>query len=133
MRVILDACAMIAYLRDEPGADVVEECFSQEPPICLAHAVTMCEVFYDFLRASGEAAAKAAIDGLRSDGVFVREDMDEAFWTQVGRYKVSCKVSLADAFIIVLAERYDAEVITSDRREFTPVAAKGVCRVRFIR
>ena len=59
---VLDASAMVAFLRDEPGAEVVEASSPVEPPACIAHAVNLCEVFYNFLEASGEDAARVAID-----------------------------------------------------------------------
>jgi hypothetical protein len=124
---------MIAFLRDEPGADVVERHLAVEPPACLAHAVNLCEVFYDFLKRSGEDAARGALDDLRAVGLIVREDMDEAFWQQSGRHKVRYRMPLPDAFALSLADRFGAEVLTSDHRDFDSVAQSGVRRVMFIR
>lgn len=53
MIFVLDACAMIAFLRDEPGSDVVAEALLDPGSKCYAHALNRCEVFYDFHRASG--------------------------------------------------------------------------------
>lgn len=64
MAAVLDACAMIAYLRGEPGAD---------------------------------------------------------------------KVSLADCFAMALTNRMQADLYTSDHHEFDPIAASGICSVKFIR
>ncbi len=124
---------MIAYLRGEAGTPVVEEHLSREPPACLAHAVNFCEVFYYFLRTAGEQSARRSLDDLRSVGLTVRDDMDEAFWQQAGRYKVQYRFSLADAFALSLADRFGAELVTSDRPDFEPVAQAGACRVVFIR
>lgn len=57
MANVLDACAMIAYLRDEPGADRVEALLLDKNNLCVAHAVNVCEVFYDFIRAEGNWGA----------------------------------------------------------------------------
>jgi predicted nucleic acid-binding protein len=124
---------MIAYLRDEPGAGAVEALLTEEPPQCIAHAMNMCEVFYYFLRLSGEEAARAAVDELRAVGLLVRDDLDEAFWQQVGRYKALCGIPLGDAFAAALASRFDAEVVTSDHGDFDDVNRRGICRVKFIR
>ena len=66
-------------------------------------------------------------------GLIVREDMDEAFWQQVGRYKTRFHIPLADAFAVSLADRFGAEVVTSDRGDFERIAESGTCRVTFIR
>lgn len=124
---------MIAFLRREKGDDIVAELLKSRPPVCLAHAVNLCEVFYDFLRSHGESAAVAAVDRMRAIGLSVREDMDEGFWREAGRLKVRFRMSLADAMAVALAERSGAELITSDRGDFEPVAQSGICPVRFIR
>ena len=130
---VLDACAVIAYLRHEQGAELVRDLLGEEPPACMIHAVNFCEVYYDSIRCESEAAARTVVQELRSIGLAVREDMDEAFWQQIGRYKAAHRMALADAFAVALADRVDADVVTSDRREFEPLAARNVCRVRFIR
>ena len=133
MIYVLDACAMIAYLRDESGADVVEACLADEANDCLAHAVNLCEVYYDFARADTLTVADEAVATLLADGVVLREDMDIPFWKSLGQVKMRGGISLADCFAIALAQRTGAEVLTSDRREFEPVAAQGLCLVRFFR
>ena len=125
---------MIAYLRDEPGADVVEALLLDKNSSCVAHAVNLCEVFYDFMRAADENAAHTAIADLESMGLVVREDMDSQFWQQAGKYKATIrKVSLADCFAMALANRIQADLYTSDHHEFDPIAASGICSVKFIR
>ncbi len=133
MSAVLDACALIAFLRDEDGADVVEELLLQDPPFCLVHAINMCEVFYDFLKSHDESAARQAIQDVSDVGVEIREDMDAEFWREAGRLKVRHTVSLADAFAIALARRLDAELVSSDHHEFDPIAAQGVVKIKFIR
>lgn len=131
---VLDACAMIAYLRGEPGADVVADLLSNPDHICYAHAVNVCEVFYDFIRASDLRTAKSALRDLSRVGVRSRRDMGRPFWQRVGQLKGTIRrVSLADCFAIALAETLNAPVVTSDHGEFDPLVARNVCRVVFIR
>ncbi len=124
---------MIAYLKDEDGAEVVEEHLAGDEGLCMAHAVNLCEVYYDYLRAEGEEAAREALQILAVDGLLVREDMDEPFWKEIGRYKAAHRVSLADCFAIALANREETKVSTSDHHEFDPIAEEGICEVEFIR
>ncbi|MDQ3182139.1 MAG: PIN domain-containing protein [Actinomycetota bacterium] len=124
---------MIAYLKDEDGAGVVEEHLAGDEGPCVAHAVNLCEVYYDYLRNEGEEAAKDAVETLKNDGLEVRTDMDEPFWKNIGGYKAGNRVSLADCFAIALANREDAKVSTSDHHEFDSIAAAALCEVEFIR
>jgi hypothetical protein len=43
MNFVFDACALIAYLRNEPGAEVVEDLLIRYPNRCLIHAANLCE------------------------------------------------------------------------------------------
>lgn len=131
---VLDACAMIAFLRGEPGADVVEALFLDKNTTCMAHAVNLCEVYYDFMRAADENTARGAIADLEAKGLVAREDMDPQLWQEAGRYKATIKkISLADCFAMALANRIQANLYTSDHHEFDPIAASGICSVKFIR
>ena len=47
---VFDACALIAILGDEPGAEVVEDLLQETANRCLLHAVNACEVYYDLCR-----------------------------------------------------------------------------------
>jgi PIN domain nuclease of toxin-antitoxin system len=132
---VLDASAMIAYLRGEPGADRVESAFSgNSGPPCIAHAINLCEVYYKFMRASGEDDARSAIRDLKSVGLTLTDLLDEPFWRDVGRYKATLNsLPLADCFVVALANRLDTDVMTADHPDFDPIAEQGICRVTFIR
>ena len=64
MNAVLDASAMIAFLRNEQGAEAVQDHLRARECRPFAHALNLCEVFYDFSRAAGEAIANAAIGDL---------------------------------------------------------------------
>jgi PIN domain len=65
MTLVLDACAIIAYLRDEEGAEVVEAALISDND-CVVHAVNLCEVYYDCVRRDGAARADTLLDDLVS-------------------------------------------------------------------
>ena len=130
---VIDACALIAYLRDEPGAEEVQNVLAS-PHTCYVHALNLCEVYYDFWRASSRDAAELAIADLLFLGIVERHDMDSEFWREAGRIKaIYRRVSLADCCALALANRMGASLVTADRHEFEPLLAAGVCRIEFIR
>lgn len=133
MIYVLDACAMIAYLRKEQGADVVLKSFVELGSLSIAHAINLCEVFYDVHRKSDEDAANSVISDLRSIGVVDRNDLDETFWKDVGRLKAKGNISLADCCAIVLTNRVGGTLLTSDHHELDRIAAAGICSITFIR
>lgn len=133
MIYVLDASAMLAYLRGETGADVVENAIVDPAGQCLAHSVNLCEVYYIFHRDAGEAAADAAIQDLRALGVTERADFDEAFWKEAGKLKAGGGISLPDCYGITLTNRVGGTLLASDHHEMDKTAAAGICSVTFIR
>jgi predicted nucleic acid-binding protein len=130
---VFDANALIAYLEDEPGAELVEQLLGDLTNTSFVHAINLCEVYYGARREHGEEAAQSAIAELRSAGLSEAQDMDEAIWHEAGRLKADYRrISLADCFCAALANRVGGELVTADR-EYEPLNADGACRVRFIR
>lgn len=133
MNVVLDACAVIAYERGEPGADVVEA-YLVEDHTCWIHAINLCEVYYDFLRVGGEAAAEQVLSDLKAFDVQVIKAMEDALWKQAATYKATLRrISLADCFAMALANQTSGVLITSDHGEFEPVVEQKLCTIQFIR
>ena len=89
MIYILDACAMIAFLRKELGSDVVEAILLDKNNECFAHAINLCEVFYDFHRLSGEQAAEKAIGDLKAAGIIERRRFRPKFLERSRTNKIS--------------------------------------------
>ncbi len=124
---------MLAYLRAEPGADAVEALLDADEP-CLAHAVSLCEVYYKLQKYEDEREVRLAMQEFKHMGLIVREDLDEPFWLEVGGYKADMRsVPLADCFVVALASRADAPAVTADHPDFELVGRQGFCRVQFIR
>jgi len=134
VNLVLDASAMIAFLRDEPGAQVVSEALINPDFQCHAHALNLCEVFYDFHRAAGRGEALEAIADLERLGVAQDSTLTPSAWQQAGTLKaIHRRVSLADCFAIALAQRLGATLMTADHHEFDALLDKSVCEIQFIR
>jgi PIN domain nuclease of toxin-antitoxin system len=106
MIYVFDACAMIALLRDKPGADVVENFLRDSANSCFVHSINLCELYYDFFRAGGEGAAMQAVSDMIDAGLVERSDLDQSLWQDAGTIKaVHRRVSLADCFTLSLTRR----------------------------
>ena len=134
MNRVMDASALIAYLRGEQGADEVEAVLLDDNSDCYVHVLNLCEVYYDFHREEGMDGAERALDILTSTGLGARGDLGGETWKQAAVYKAELRrVSLADCFCLSLANRLGAEVVTADRHEFEAVTQLAICPIRFIR
>jgi PIN domain nuclease of toxin-antitoxin system len=108
--VVLDAWAVLALLRDEPGADEVDRAVG-------SGAATMCwinlgEVFYIEARLAGETAAAAVVEAVGKKVNVVNADRELVL--EAARVKASHPLSYADAFAVALAERLRVPLLTGD-------------------
>ena len=112
---VLDSFALIAYFRDEAGADKVETLLHKaartREPVHMIE-VNYAEVQYIFIfRRNGlpgweAVAARLVALPIKFDPV-TRELADLA-----ARFKASHPISLADAFAAALAKTHNAELVT---------------------
>jgi len=113
---VLDSFALIAYFRDEPGAEVVENLLvtsgKKDAPLHMTD-VNYAEVKYSIVKKDGaqawEEAAKI-LQGLPIDFHSTNRALADA----AADFKVRFKMSLADAFAAALAEERNAELVTGD-------------------
>lgn len=132
--LVFDACALIALLEDEPGAEVVEELLQEPAHRCLIHAVSACEVYYDLYRRGNSDDAETLEALLSEHGLELIEALPANLWRAAGKIKADWRrVSLADCFALALAIQEQGTLITSDHHELDSLADAGVCPIRFIR
>lgn len=108
---VFDASAVLAYLRDEPGADIVERLMGQ----ARIGAANYAEVLRVAERLGGDPAQTHA--GLIEAGLRIEPvTTDDA--RRAARLASPLprrdQVSLADCLCLALAERLSAELITGD-------------------
>ena len=94
----LDACAVIAYVRQEPGAEVLKALIERPTTFLTMHVCNLGEVYYDFFRADGLTAAQTAWTNTLALPLALRRDADDIFIQRVGSIKVEERISFADAF-----------------------------------
>jgi PIN domain nuclease of toxin-antitoxin system len=134
MKTILDSSAVIAFLRDEPGADMVDGLFLDAENPCHIHALNLCEVFYNMTREFGEEHATEQIAEVQTLGLLCISDLDELLWLDAGRLKAEHRrVSLADCFGLALTRRLRGTFYTTDHHELDALKAAAVCEIEFIR
>lgn len=100
---------------------------------CFVHAVNIAEVFYQTMRAADRTAAELAVQTLENDGLTICNDLDTVFWQELAVLKAGGNISIADCLCVMLAQRLNAELITTDHKEFDPLVPLSLCPIWFIR
>jgi PIN domain nuclease of toxin-antitoxin system len=129
----LDAGPIIAFLDDEPGAEVVEDILTEPGSNCYAHIFNLAEVYYIYFRRGGTVMAEEAVQAVLDVGIIVRDDNDTAYWKEAATFKGRHAIALPDAFCLTLARRLGGTVVTTDPTEFDPLLPFGYCPILFIR
>jgi ribonuclease VapC len=119
---VLDSFALIAYFRDEPGAETIEELLvtagKKDSPLHMTD-VNYAEVRYSIVKKDGVEAweeASKILQGLPIDF----HSTTRALADMAADFKARFRISLADAFAAALAKEKKAELVTGDP-EFKPL------------
>ena len=119
---VLDSFALIAYFRDEPGAEAMENLLvtagKKDSPLHMTD-VNYAEVKYSIVKKDGAEAWAEAAEILRGLPIDFHSTT-RALADTAADFKARFKMSLADAFAAALAKEKKAELVTGDP-EFKPL------------
>ncbi len=114
-RYVLDSFAVIAYLEDEPGAEIVDDLIRRTSKDVLLYLsiINFGEIAYDAERERGSEALQKRLENVRSLPIaFVA--VDERAVLAAAHIKANYRISYADAFAIALAQELNATIVTGD-------------------
>lgn len=133
---LLDACAMLAFLADEPGAAEVERLLraaDNGTARVFAHRINILEVYYNILRGEGAPQAEATLQTLAKLPVTQIDTLSLPVLREAGRLKARFKVSLADAVALAEARTRHATLVTADHHEMDALDQAGEVKFLWIR
>ncbi|MDR1136036.1 MAG: PIN domain-containing protein [Clostridiales Family XIII bacterium] len=133
---VLDACALIAFLTNERGADLVEsaliEAINGIANIRM-NKLNLLEVYYGDYRAHGKEAANEMLDIVRNLPIIIISELADKVFEEAGRLKASYKMSLADAIALAETSVCSGAVLTADHHEFDIVEQNENINFQWIR
>lgn len=129
---VLDACAILAALRNEPGADRVRAVLASRETVLLG-AINALEVIYDHWRMHGETTARRLLADIEQWNLLLIQDLSDEVLLSAARFKSRGRLSLADACALALAEVNKGVLVTADHHEFDPLEQAGLARFHWIR
>ena len=130
--VVLDACALIAYIHREKGASLVERHLNDPGKEIVMHVVNFYEVYYNSLRT--QPGLVSLLDELiKKAGIKIYPRLDKRIMSEGAALKIHYKMSLADSIAIGLSNKLKATLLTADRHEFGEIAQEKLVKIKFIR
>lgn len=133
---VLDACALIAFLGDEEGAQLVEALLSEasiQKVDILISKINLLEIYYGIYRDDGFQEANSAMERILNLPLTIIDTLTEDVFYEAGKLKAENKISLADAIAIGEANVRGVELVTCDHHEFDSLVAEGKMRACWIR
>jgi len=126
---LLDACALLALLDNEEGADVVygllDSANSKEINLTM-NAANLIEVYYDRIRKVGSEDADNTIRNIiETFPISIIEELNPAIVREAAYFKATGKMSFADSILVATARYTGATVVTCDHIELEPVEKQG--------
>jgi len=120
-RYALDACALIALLQNEQGAEIVSDAFNAayrgEAEIII-HKANLLEVYYDAYHYRGREQADLMVVEIKKRPIQINSEITDDIFTEAGRLKATYRISFADSFALAQAKIFDGALLTSDHHEF---------------
>ena len=116
VRFVLDACALLRLLQDEPGADRVEAILEEArrgTSQVLLHLVNLGEVVYTIAKRHGWEVGERKREEIKLLPIAILPFEEELFWKAV-ELKSRYAMSYADCFAAAAAIEQQATLLTSD-------------------
>jgi predicted nucleic acid-binding protein len=122
---VFDACAIISYLNDESGSDIVSELLKKaKDGECTIYMsiVNLIEVHYANIRSLGAEKAAVILKEILNAPIQIAADISETVFQHSARLKAAYKCSLADTIGLAAAIELYAHFVTSDHHELEAIA-----------
>ena len=117
---VLDACSLLALLRNEDGAglvaDVINAANNGDVSLFI-HKANLLEVYYDMYRSIGKEKADEVMGSIKSRPITIIAEISDALFKEAGRLKATHKVSFADTFALATASVKGATLLAADHHE----------------
>jgi len=133
---VFDACALIAYVNNESGADAVENLLEKavnDEITILMHKLNLLEVYYYILKKYDEKAALKLLDDIKISPIKINSEISDNVLITAGRLKSLYKMSLADSIGLAETIINNAYFVTADHHEIDIVEEKESLSIIWIR
>jgi len=123
---VLDACALIALVKNEDGASVVADAYKNANKGNIGlymNRINLLEVYYGFYHDKGKEYALNIMKQVEESCVLISE-FDRDILLEAGRLKATYRFSLADSIVIAQTILLRGSILTSDHHEFDIIEGK---------
>ncbi|MDR0442909.1 MAG: PIN domain-containing protein [Treponema sp.] len=134
---VLDACALIALLKKEQGAEAVDDLFQQtvrgEAALSMS-IVNLLEVYYGFIGEIGLTETEDMMNTIADTPLSIIDTISKRVYREAARLKgTHRRLSLADAVGVATAVECGGVFVTCDHHELEPIERKEALKFLWFR
>jgi len=121
---ILDACALLAVLAMEKGAENIRDLFQKtvdRQALLMMNKFNFLEVYYKIYRAYGETEADNLLKTMEQMPITIKDTLTNEIIKEAGKLKSKYKLSLADSIAIAETIINKGSLVTADHKEIEPI------------
>ena len=126
MDYVFDACALIAFLNDEAGAEAVARLLTQAgtgTDRLFMSNIQILEVYYDRIYVRDRAYADTFLEYLYASPIIILPEISRDAIREARRFKTSYSMSLADSILCATVKSLEATIVTKDEELKAPEQA----------
>ncbi len=128
---VFDTSALLAYLRDEEGAQAVHNLLSSKKHTLKMHKINLGEVYYGVLKKEGLEKARQLYGMLLQYPVEYLESVSDALLVTAGNMKIEYNLGFADSFAAATAITERGTLVTKDN-DFRPLVKDKILSVLWV-
>jgi PIN domain nuclease of toxin-antitoxin system len=125
---VLDACALVAVLKGENGAEAVDDLFQravQGDAALSMSIVNLLEVYYGFVTDIGLTETRNMMNTIHYTPLVIIDTISQQAYHEAARLKGTYRrLSLADAVGVATAIELSGVFVTADHHELEVIASK---------
>ena len=133
---VLDACAFIAFLDDEKGANIIVDLIQKADDMKIEifmHRVNFLEVFYHTSRKHGIERAFLLFRAIYTYPINLISGLSNNVFLEAGRLKSMYKLSIADSIGLALSIIQNGRFVTCDHHEMDIIQKKENLDILWVR
>ncbi len=133
---ILDSSALLAFLSNEEGADIVSEHIknsSANEIELFVHSINCLEIFYKIYKRKGKKKSFEVLNAIQKLPIIIVKELSVNILKIAGEIKANNNLSLADSITVGLTKSIDGILLTSDHHELGPIQKQRIIKIKWIR
>ena len=133
---ILDACALIALLAGEPGADNVKKIIQDAVDGNITvkiNQINLLEVYYKICNVYNQDKANNTIKKIKEFPIEIIVGLEENVFNEAGRIKSKYKIPLGDSIAVAESIIGKGILVTSDHNDLEKIEKKENVKINWFR